>query len=245
MTVTRVGTETDADNSAGGSSFSFSHTVPAGASLLLLAVFATGDVDVTVTPTWDGDDFTLINDSGPEIQGMQRIHVYGFVSPAAKTATIAGTTDGFGYLGVEAVNYAGGETASVAAAVNHLSDDVNSTNEISTVHASAGNAGNALIAMGSWRGGDTGPSTVDNSFNEIYDRATGGSTTNDTAHTMSELLDAAPSAVSITMTLSDQCTGTFIELVAATGVPVITDVNTTEEWNDGDTGLVITGTGFL
>jgi len=27
--------------------------------------------------------------------------------------------------------------------------------------------------------------------------------------------------------------------------PVITDVNTTESWDDGDTGLVITGTGFL
>jgi len=26
---------------------------------------------------------------------------------------------------------------------------------------------------------------------------------------------------------------------------IITDVNTTESWDDGDTGLVITGTGFL
>ena len=30
-----------------------------------------------------------------------------------------------------------------------------------------------------------------------------------------------------------------------TPAPVITDVNTTESWTDGDTGLIITGTGFV
>ena len=29
------------------------------------------------------------------------------------------------------------------------------------------------------------------------------------------------------------------------GPPEITDVNTTESWNDGDTGLVITGINFV
>lgn len=38
-----------------------------------------------------------------------------------------------------------------------------------------------------------------------------------------------------------------IELIITAGSsgPSITDVNTTESWNDGDTGLVITGTGFI
>lgn len=31
----------------------------------------------------------------------------------------------------------------------------------------------------------------------------------------------------------------------STGGPVITDVNTTESWGDGDTGLIITGSGFV
>lgn len=36
-----------------------------------------------------------------------------------------------------------------------------------------------------------------------------------------------------------------IMVPAQTGGITITDVNTTESWNDGDTGLVITGTGFV
>ena len=216
MAITRVGTESDGDSSAiGATTISFSHTTPVGATLLLLAVHMQGDESIDTTPTFDGDNFTLIHDSGVQTGGDQRAWLYGFVSPAAKTATIAATTSGHDFHGAAAVNFAGTKTASVAAATNFLSADVNTVNGTTNVHASAGSAGNALIVTAGWRGGDITPSTVDNSFAEIYDRATGASASADTSHTMSELLNAAPSAVTITMGGSDQNSGILIELVAA------------------------------
>lgn len=216
MTVTRVGTETDGDSSALAiTAISFSHTVPSGASLLLLAVQMQGDETISALPTWDGDDFSLIHDTGVQGAGDHHSWLYGFIATAAKTATIAFNTSVADYHGVGAVNFAGTKTASVADAVNFLSEDVNNTNTDTNVHASAGNAGNALIVMAGWRGGDITPSTVDNSFNEIYDRATGSAPAVDTAHMMAELLDAAPSAVTVTMGGSDQNAGIFIELIVA------------------------------
>ncbi len=216
MTVTRVGSESDGDNTINGATeISFSHTVPSGASLLLLAVNIRGDESIDVTPTWDGDDFTLIHDTGLGSSGEMRAYLYGFAAPAAKTATIQANTSTHDFHGATAINFAGTVSSSVAAAVNFLSEDNNTGNTSTNVHASAGSAGNALIVMAGWLGADITPSSVDNSFVEIYDRTSGTSSTNDTSHTMSELLDAAPSAVTITMGGSDQNAGIFIELVAA------------------------------
>jgi len=50
----------------------------------------------------------------------------------------------------------------------------------------------------------------------------------------------------MTISASDNWTvNTIVVEPAAAGGPVITDVNTTESWTDGDTGLVITGTDFV
>jgi hypothetical protein len=39
--------------------------------------------------------------------------------------------------------------------------------------------------------------------------------------------------------------GRIFDATVSVGGVVITDVNTTESWTDGDTNLVITGTGFV
>jgi len=215
MTVSRIGTDTDGDSTNTGTAISFSHTVPSGASLLLLAIHMEGNETVDVVPTWDGDNFTLIRATALVANSDFRSFLYGFVAPAAKTATIAATVSDSLFRGVAAINFAGTVTTSVAAAVVFLSEDSNTANTSTNVHASAGSSPNALFVTAGWRGGDITPSTVSDSFLEIYDRATGTSATSDCSHTASWLQDGAPSAVTITMGGSDQNAGIFVELVAA------------------------------
>lgn len=79
-----------------------------------------------------------------------------------------------------------------------------------------------------------GASSTDNAIGAAIDGSTRDSRIDLT-------VDIAGNARPATYTERD--IGAF-EVVAAGGV-VITDVNTTETWDDGDAGLVITGTGFV
>lgn len=212
MAITRVGTDTNGDDSDTGTSISFSHTTPADCTLLILTVHMFGDETMT-TPTWDGDNFTIIKEGTLAPSNSFRSWIWGFVNPGAKTATIAATTSSSTFHGVGAINFGGTISTSVAAAANFLSEDSNTGNTSTNVHASAGSAGNALFITAGWRGADITPSTVDNSFVEIYDRTTGASPTSDSSHTASWLQDSAPSAVTITMGGADQNDGILIELI--------------------------------
>lgn len=65
-------------------------------------------------------------------------------------------------------------------------------------------------------------------------------------------ISALTSSASATLTRHATSTASLSEIVglgAATRTPatnvVITDVNTTESWTDGDSNLIITGTGFV
>lgn len=215
MAITRVGTETDGDTTTTGTAISFSHTVPSGASLLLVAVHMQGDETITGNLTWDGNDMTLIHATPSSSSGDQRAWLWGYINPAATTAIIAGTTSTCEFRGIGAVNYAGTETSSVGAATNYLSEDNNTTNTSTNVHSSAGTAGRTLIVTAGWRGGDMTPTSVDNSFTEVWDRASGSASAADTSHMLGELIGGAPSAVTVTAGGSDQNAGILIELIPA------------------------------
>lgn len=217
MAVSRVGVDTDGDTTNTTTAFSFSHTTSSTPTLLILIIHMEGDETVSGLPTWDSSNFTLIKEGTAATSSDFRSWVYGFINPGNKTANIVGTTSNANYHGLAAIAFAGTDSSSVASATNFLSEDSNTSNTSTNVHASAGSSGNALLVTAGWRGGDLSPSSVDNSFVEIYDRATGADITSDCSHTASWLANSAPSAVTITMGGSDQNDGIYIELVAAGG----------------------------
>jgi hypothetical protein len=226
MAVTQVGSATIDLQSETTSQASFSHTVGSGTTLLIITVHITADESVTGTPTWNtNEDFTLIDVTTASASDLDTVtYVYGLVDPTATTANIVvNLTTSSEMLGVVAVNYSGTETASVAAATNFLSEDVNdSAAETNvSVHASAGNSGNALFMAATGKGADLSPAsqTVGNTFTEICDEPTNGSATADVAIWVGHLLNNAPSAITLTWALTDSNASTYIEIVAAEEPP--------------------------
>lgn len=233
--VTRGATTTNASltGTISNADGNFSHTVDSGTTLTLLTVCLEGLEIVNPTPVWDSatanETFTLVHDNGLQADnGDVRCYAYGLVSPTAKTAQIDLDWNGSALqVCIHAVNYAGTETSSVAAATNFLSEDVNATPSGSMVHASAGTAGNALVMFGCAIGGDMDPATqsAGTTFNEIFDGATGTDTTSDASYWYGDLGNQAPSAITVDWAGNDENSSIFIEIVAASGgsstIPVI------------------------
>lgn len=209
------------------------HTVDSGTELLLVSVVMRGTFSVSGTPQWSlggGENLTLVHSSTATGQndGDRHLEVWGLVSPTSGAGTVSitlsGSTD---HVASTAVNYIGTDTASVAAATNFLSEDVNNGATTTNVHASAGNAGNALYFAGGFRGRDGEPSSNNASFNELVDGETGGfSNTADSAINVADLLDSAPSAITVTWSASDANVSVYIEVVAASTAPTF-DTNPT------------------
>ncbi len=215
---TRVGTETINQSSANRDPASFSHTTTVDTDLLLVCVLIEGAEAVAGTPTFDGNDLTLIHDTGVEGFSDVRIYIYGRVSPGSVTGTVSVDFDSnVNPSAVCCINYKDTDTASVAAATNFLSDDVNTIESDTGVHASGGSSGNTLFVVGCGQGADMEPSTVDNSFVEIWDEETGVSNVSDFGHIGAELTTGLPSAVTITYGATDQNTSVLIELVVVGG----------------------------
>ncbi len=211
MAISRVGTETITNSSANAGDHSYSHTTTSDTDLLLLTVFLEGSEVITTTPTFDGDDFTLIRDTGDTGNNADvRVFVYEFRSPAAKTATIfVDFTGNVNPSASIAVNYSG------AGSAKFLSEDINTTASSTGVHASGGASTSALFVVGCGQGNDMQPASVDNSFVEVWDQQTGTSAAADFGHIGAELLTGAPSGVTITYgsPTSDQNTSVLIELL--------------------------------
>lgn len=229
MSVSILGSLSSNPISAATGTGDFSHTVPAGTELLLLAITVEGDGAILATPIWDeavaNEVFTLINDSGLQSAADVRVLTYGLINPTAKTATVkVRLSAAENPWWCAARNYAGVDTASVAAATNHLSDDVNLLGTSGQgVHASGGSAGNALVLIGAAQGQNMSPvsQSVGTTFTEIVDATTGPDNVVDFAIYWSELLNSAPSAITIDWAVADQNTTTFLELVAASAGGVI------------------------
>ena len=217
MAVTRVGTETIDVRTVTGTSHSFSHTVPTGCDLLIVCAGAQASASVTGTPSWDGNNLTLINQTTSSAGNADANNwCYGLLSPSNATGTLS-----LAFLAnneaawVACVNFAGTDTASIAAATNFVTEDVNDAETSTSVHASGGSSGNALLFVGNFVGADGSPATNNASFTEIYDTDTGGGAgnNNDFSCYIAELLSGLPSAIVVTWGATDENASQLIELV--------------------------------
>ncbi len=216
MSVTRGATISDTKITATTTDGSIAHTVDSGTDLLLVYIGTEGGEAISGTPQWSlGGNLTLIDQFGASGNAGDCIgYWYGLVSPASGAGTVTITfTSNVNPAWTAAINYIGVDTASVAAATNFLSEDVNDTATSTAVHASAGTAGNALIFGGHGQGEDMNPSSNATGFTEVFDTQTGTSKTADFACNISELLDSAPAAITVTWGASDENTSGYIELV--------------------------------
>jgi len=218
-TITRVGSETINNSSSDVSSHSYSHTTTAATDLLLLVVHIEGAESVSGTPTFDGDDFTLIRDTGDTSSNTDvRSYIYGQVSPTVTTGTVAiSFTTIVNPSASICVNYTNTDTTDVATATNFLTDDVNTSATSTNVHASGGTAGNCLFITVAGQGADTQPMGYSDKFVRIWDDETGTSSTVDFGHGGAEANVTVPSAVTATLQVSDENTGILIELVREPG----------------------------
>ena len=221
MAVTRGATTNKETRSINGTDADISHAVDSGTTLLIASVFFEADESVTGTVQWSlggGENMTLIDATTSSGSfGDVAMATYGLVNPTsgAGTVTIPVTFNDNSFS--NAINYIGTETASVAAATNFLEEHVNNvgTDTTTTIFASAGTSGNALYAAAVFFGGDGDPSSNNASFTELFDEATGPGSSSDTSVNICDLLDSAPSAVTITWADEDQNAGHYIEIVAA------------------------------
>lgn len=227
MAVSVIGAASHNPISAATGTGDFTHTIDSGTTLTVLSVSIEGDNSMLAAPIWDeataNEVFTLLNDSGVQSASDVRTYVYGIVSATAKTATIkVRTTSAEDPWWCVARNYQGTVISSVAAAMLHITDDVNTLGtSTQAVHASGGTSGNALVCVGAAQGADMSPvsQSVGTTFTEVYDTTTGADNVLDFAVYYGELLNSAPSAITLDWTTQDQNTTTFFQIVAlASGI---------------------------
>lgn len=219
MAVTRGDTITiDGDSSASQVDITSSHTVDTNTTLLLVFIGLQANIDILTTPTFDGGDLTLIREStNSGTSGNMHNYVYAMVNPTVKTADITMTTNTTSHTTLVAINYIGTIVSSPGAAVLFLSEDVNDDPTTTSVIASGGTTGNALLFVGNFRGGDGDPSSNDATFTELADGATGTHTSSDAAYYVADLLDSAPSAITVTWAVEDENAAQYFQIVAAAG----------------------------
>lgn len=207
----------------------FNHTVDANTKIVLLFVALEGIEAINPTPVWDAatanETFVIVRDTGAQVDnGDMRLYVYGIVNPTAKTAQISLDWDGSAdpaWAG--AINYDGIITTSVANAALFITDDVNNAVSTQSIHASGGTAGNVLIWFGAGQGFDMSPmaQTAGTTFTEIVDEETGGSGVADFGVGVFELINSAPSAITVDYGANDENASIFLQLVASSTGSII------------------------
>lgn len=217
---TRVGADTISNSSVNRNPISFTHTTTSDTDILIVCILVEGGEFVdTPTPTFNSVDMTEIADTGSQSNSDVRLYAYGLVSPGAVTNGTVNFDFGSNLnpSAAVALNYTDSDTASVAAATNNISQDVNTSNTSTAVMASGGSSGNTLLAFACGQGSDMEPISWSGSFAEIWDEETGADTNADFGHAGAELTSGPPSGVTATFSTSDQNTGLMIEIVAAGG----------------------------
>ena len=222
MAVNLIGVNTE-DFASSGTNWTtrdINHTVPAGCTLLLLEMADDAASDTITLVVWDqptaNEAFTLIhattNSASP---GNTRSYVWGLVNPTVKTANIRlePATGNIKQSSIGVFNFDGTETASVAAATNHLNEDVNDDNSATIDLASGGTVGNLLVAMGNFQHENADPISLSAGWSSIME------ITDATLSSEFILKVATKSGVSAcTMTRTgadDESSGILTELVAA------------------------------
>lgn len=220
-----------------GNTLDITYTVPSGTELLLIGGFGR---DTTISSI---EDWTTTTEPFVELpaafdaQGAGAndidMKVWGIINPTAKANTITVTyEDTVNWRCAWMASYAGNDTTSVADAVNFLEYNADAATvavfESTSVLASAGTAGNALIVMGghiSDEGANT--SSIDAAFTEIIDDTTLNSAIGNggAGWYMAHLLDGAPDAATITWGNNNYSRGLMFEIVAASGAVYINDTD--------------------
>lgn len=221
MAVSRGATVSNFRRSDSTTTADLSHTVDSSTTLLLVSYAMQGGEDLTATPQWSlggGENLTLINataDVGSN--GDVRVEIWGLVAPTAGAGTVTCTITTSSCIGVIGTNYLGTKSDTVANACLFISETVNNTGTITTVHSSGGTSGNTLYWSGSFLGGDGDPSSADNSFGKVFEGATGGSTTADIICVVYDLIAGAASAITVTWAVTDENCGNYVEIVPDAG----------------------------
>jgi len=225
MAVTVVGSVSEIVSPA-ATSVSFvdgNHTTTADTDLLIACIAIEGNealesnevsFDISGTP----QVLTLISDTGSTGNNSNtRTLVYGLVSPGEIAAANCRTDVQFSANPIASIwiNFSGTLTSSVAAATNEVSKDTAGSGATSVL-ASGGSSGNALLAWGAAQSSASAPSSVDNSFVERADGVT-AATGSDLAYHLSTLLTGLPSAATITWNQTSQNSANLIEIVDSGG----------------------------
>jgi hypothetical protein len=207
-----------------GTTHPFAHTVSAGTTLLVVAVWSqANEVPGSNGVSWNtSESLTLVDrlDGGSSGSDDVEVSVFAIVSPTATTANIVVDTGSVinNASAYAAINITGSVTTSVAAAIQLLSESSDLVPENTTsIHASGGDAGNGLFFIGGGIGDDMIPASNDAGFTEILEDNTGGGagTPADLSAYIAELLDGAPSAITVTWAVTDEHVGGLFEIVAA------------------------------
>ena len=230
MAITRGATTSSFSTSAVSAVADISHTVDSGTTLLVITACYEADENITATPSWSqggGENFTLVHATTASGSASNtRNYVYALVNPTSGAGTVSIANDAAARtIFSSAVNYLGTNTVSVAAATNFLSEDVNDAGTNTCVHASAGSAGSALFFCGSLKtGAGGGLSSNDAAFNELFEGRTGTSGSSDQTYYIADLLDSAPSAITVTFPTTASNAGNYIEIIAASAAEPVFDV---------------------
>jgi len=218
--VTRGATYTTFTATDATTAVSFSHTVDADTTLLIVVVSQEADETVISganIPYWNTTEaFTLIHyTTSSAAAGDMMNSTWGLVNPSTGTHNITYTQSSDDWAHSTAVNYKGTETASVEVATNYLNEKVNNSASTTTVLASAGTTGATLFAAAVFYGGDGDPSTNATSFAELADSATGTDTALDMSFYVADLIGGAPAAITVDWysTASDENAGQLIEIL--------------------------------
>jgi len=121
----------------------------AGVTVLYFALVCDANIDIATIPPWNTDEeFTLIHETTPTGSADDmHTYTYGLVNPIT-TADISFVIDSTVEMGFVVTQYSGTEDASVAAAFNHLNEDLNGDGSSTTaVHVSAGTSGATLLLL--------------------------------------------------------------------------------------------------
>lgn len=198
------------------------HTVTSGTTVLVIAIGIRANIEPTAVD-WNGNALTLVHDLDNSTSSADvAAEVWCLDSPSAATGNITYDTGGtVNPDWIIAVNYHDTATGTCTTTVSNLNEDINTTATNTSVHASGGTAGNALFFVGVGCGDDMDPMSNDAGATELYDTpGTGGGAGNcaDLGAYFAELLDSAPSAITVTYNATDENAGGWFQVLAA-GAP--------------------------
>lgn len=224
MAISRVGSESEgfAAYDANWGPLNIGHTIPSGATLVMVSATVPANKDDIGGIVWDtigvNEALTLVHattssDSGGDVKTF----TYAIVNPTAKSADMRISPVGADNSTISAgvVNYDGTETASVAAATDFHEEDVNNTNSATLVFASAGTGGNLLYAAGGFVNNDADPIALSGTWTDVLQ-------VTDATQTQELILAIAEEdpAAALTMTrdgADNECAGHMLEIIVASG----------------------------